>query len=77
MRVDLDELRASCWEDFRGSLEALIPNIESIYVALDNEDLALVSDQLSMVVTLLLESHTKMRMLFLLDNIEKEMEDSR
>ena len=73
MKVDLDKLRDSCWEDFRGSLETLIPNIESIYVALDNEDLVLVSDQLSLVVTMLLESHTKMRLLFLLDAIEREM----
>ena len=74
MFIDLYKLRETCWEDFAESLEVLKPNIESIYVALEKEDLVLVSDQLSIVLTKLLEAYTKMRMLSILDAIELELE---
>jgi len=69
MLIELEDLREACWEEFKEFLENLKPNIDAMFEALEKDDVDIISDQLSIVLTKLFEAYSKMRVLGILDEI--------
>ena len=67
--LELEKALYSCWEIFKEGLEELRFNINSLYEGLEKEDMDLVSDQLSVCSTKLLESWLKMKAIHYLEGI--------
>jgi len=69
MIVDFEKLREIYWEELVKFMTALKPEIEHMYRALNFENEELLSDQMSIVLRKLLQGHSKIMVLRILDSI--------
>jgi len=68
-QLELEKALYACWEVFKEGLAELRFNIDSMYEGLEKDEMDLVSDQLSVCSSKLLESWMKMKAIHYLEGI--------